>query len=56
MKEEEKSLLFKMLSESWTKTAILLLISRYSDRYVPNIYNPQYTEPLSSLYDPSFFS
>ena len=37
MKEEEKSLLFEMLSESWTKSAILSLIPPYSDSYVPNI-------------------
>ncbi len=47
-------MLFKMLSESGTKPAILSLIPDYSDNYVPKLTLPQYPKLLSTLYDPSY--
>lgn len=52
--EEDKRSLFKMLSESGTKPAILSLISGYSDSYVPKTSLPEFPEPLLTLYNPNF--
>ena len=49
---EEKSELFKMLSESGTKPA---LITGYSDSYVPKTSLPEFQQPLLMLYDHQFF-
>ena len=55
MCEEEKSELFKMLSESGTKPAVLSLITGYSDSYVPKTSLPEFQQPLLMLYDHQFF-
>ena len=52
--ESEMDLLFENLSCASTKPAILSLISKFSDAYVPKSLYSNFPQPLKSLKQPSY--
>ena len=50
--DAELNLLFESLSMAGTKPAILSLIPKYSDKYIPKTSLPEYPLPLTELHKP----
>ena len=52
--DNETSSFFESLSQCGTNPAVLSLLPRYSDRFVPKSVLPHYPAPLQSLHKPEY--